>query len=236
VVYESSDALSIYAAYGENFRPLSGTDAAGNGFEPNQSTSVEAGLKFVLNEGDLSGTVAIFQVQQDNILVVDDPEAFTSAAIGEAQSQGIEVDLNGQITDDWYLWASYTYVDAQTENAFFDANFGFTVEAGSPLLNIPEHQLNVQLVKSSEISGQAFEYGGSVLYVSERNGFFGTDFELPSYTIARAFVNYDVNASMSVRAELDNLFDETYYLNSFADVWVQPGTPRNVRLYATYRF
>jgi iron complex outermembrane receptor protein len=236
IVYESSDALSIYAAYGENFRPLSGADSAGNGFEPNQSTSMEAGVKFVLNEGELSGTVAVFQVQQDNILVVDDPEAFTSAAIGEAQSQGIEVDINGQLTNDLYMWASYTYVDAQTENAFFDANFGFTVEAGSPLLNIPEHQLNVQLVKSTEISGHAFEYGGSVLYVSERNGFFGTDFELPSYTIARAFVNYDVNASMSVRAELDNLFDETYYLNSFADVWVQPGTPRNVRLSATYRF
>lgn len=51
---------------------------------------------------------------------------------------------------------SYTYVDAQTENEFFDANFGFTVEAGSPLLNIPEQQLNVQLVKSDQLSGKAF--------------------------------------------------------------------------------
>ncbi|WP_371194381.1 TonB-dependent siderophore receptor [Glaciecola sp. SC05] len=236
VVYQSSDTLSFYAAYGENFRPLSGNDAEGNGFEPNQSTSVEAGVKFVLNDGNLFGTVTVFQVQQDNILVVDDPEAFTSAAIGEAQSQGIEIDINGELSDDLYLWASYTYVDAQTENAFFDANFGFTVDAGSSLLNIPEHQLNVQLVKSTEISGKAFEYGGSVLYVGDRNGFFGTDFELPSYTLARAFVNYDVTPAISVRGEIDNLFDETYYLNSFADVWIQPGMPRNFRISATYSF
>ncbi|TQV75056.1 TonB-dependent siderophore receptor [Aliikangiella marina] len=236
IVYESSDSLSVYAAYGENFRPLSGSDANGNGFEPNQSTSMEVGVKFALNNGDLFGTIALFKVEQENILVVDDPQAFTSAAIGEASSQGFELDLNGQIADGLDLWASYTYVDAQTENAFFDANFGFTVEAGSPLLNIPEHQLTLQLVNSSELDGKLFEYGAGILYVSERNGFFGTDFELPSYTVARAFANYQVSDSLSVRFEVDNLFDETYYVNSFADVWVQPGTPQNFNLIATYGF
>jgi iron complex outermembrane receptor protein len=178
----------------------------------------------------------VFKVEQDNILVVDDPEAFTSAAIGEASSQGFEVDLTGEITDDLNLWLSYTYVDAQTENAYFDANFGFTVEAGSSLLNIPEQQLNVQLVQSSELGGKVLEYGGSVLHVGSRNGFFGTDFELPSYTIARAFVNYEVTNALSLRAEIHNLFDETYYTNSFADVWIQPGTPRSGRITATYTF
>ncbi|MBF7074254.1 TonB-dependent siderophore receptor [Glaciecola sp. MH2013] len=236
IVYKSSEALSLYAAFGENFRPLSGIDANGDGFEPNQSSSLEAGIKFALDQGNISGTVAVFKVEQENILVVDDPVAFTSAAIGEASSQGIEIDLSGEVAADLFLWASYTYVDAQTENEFFDANFGFTVEAGSPLLNIPEHQLSIQLIKSSEISGKPVEYGGGLLHVGDRNGFFGTDFELPSYSIARAFVKYDLSSELTVRAELENLFDETYYLNSFADVWVQPGTPRSFRLSATYRF
>ncbi|MCW9018213.1 MAG: TonB-dependent receptor, partial [Kangiellaceae bacterium] len=134
------------------------------------------------------------------------------------------------------LWASYTYVDAQTENPFFDANFGFTVEAGSPLLNIPEHQLNLQLIKSAGLNGKPFEYGGGVLYVSERNGFFGTDFELPGFTIARVFANYEIDDSLLMRFEVDNLFDETYYVNSFADVWIQPGKPQSFRISATYSF
>ncbi len=236
VVYEVTEATSVYAAYGENFRPLSGTDADGNGFEPNQSTSIEAGIKFSLNDGALFGTIAVFQVEQDNILVVDDPEAFTSAAIGEAESRGFEIDLNGELADGLNLWASYAYVDAETKNAFFDANFGFTVEAGSPLLNIPEQQLSLQLVKQTAVSGRPLEYGGGLLYVDERNGFFGVDFDLPSYTIARAFVTYDVTDDIQVRAEVDNLFDETYYTNSFADVWIQPGTPRSLRVSATYNF
>ena len=236
VVYEASEFLSVYAAYGENFRPLSGTDTNGDGFEPNQSTSSEVGVKFTLNDGALFGTVAVFKVEQDNMLVVDDPTAFTFAAIGEAQSKGIEIDINGELTDDVSLWLSYAYVDATIENSFFDANFGYTVEAGSSLLNIPEHQFSLQLVKSSELYGKAVKFGGGLVYVGSRNGFFGTDFELPSYTTARVFVDVDVTDSIGMRAEVDNLFDETYYTNSFADAWVQPGTPRNVKFSASYKF
>ena len=236
VVYEASEFVSVYAAYGENFRPLSGTDTNGDGFEPNQSTSSEVGVKFTLNDGALFGTVAVFKVEQDNMLVVDDPTAFTFAAIGEAQSKGIEIDINGELTDEVSLWLSYAYVDATIENSFFDANFGYTVEAGSSLLNIPEHQFSLQLVKSFELYGKAVKFGGGLVYVGSRNGFFGTDFELPSYTTARTFVDVDVTKAFGLRAEVDNLFDETYYTNSFADAWVQPGTPRSVRLSATFKF
>ncbi|MDC9565521.1 MULTISPECIES: TonB-dependent siderophore receptor [unclassified Pseudoalteromonas] len=236
VVYEASDYVSVYAAYGENFRPLSGTDTNGDGFEPNQSTSAELGVKFTLNDGALFGTVAVFKVDQDNMLVVDDPTAFTYAAIGEAQSKGIEIDLTGELSDSLEIWASYAYVDAQIENSFFDANFGYTVEAGESLLNVPEHQLSLQLVKSGELYGNAIKFGGGLLFVDEHNGYFGTDFKLPSYTTARVFVNYDVTDAIGVTAEVNNLFDETYYTNSFADAWVQPGTPRNVKFSASYKF
>ncbi|KPZ56253.1 TonB-dependent siderophore receptor [Pseudoalteromonas sp. P1-25] len=236
VVYEASDYVSVYGAYGENFRPLSGADANGDGFEPNQSTSAELGVKFTLNDGALFGTVAVFKVEQDNMLVVDDPTAFTYAAIGEAQSKGIEIDITGELTDSVEIWASYAYVDAQIENSFFDANFGYTVEAGEPLLNVPEHQLSLQLVKSGDLHGKAIKFGGGLLYVDNRNGFFGTDFELPSYTTVRAFVNYQVTDAIGITAEVNNLFDETYYTNSFADAWVQPGTPRNVKFSASYKF
>ncbi|WP_158768606.1 TonB-dependent siderophore receptor [Paraglaciecola sp. L1A13] len=236
IVYEASDTLSVYASYGENFRPLSGTDSSGDGFEPNQSTSAEAGIKFTLNDGALFGTIAIFKVEQDNLLVVDDPTNFTFAAIGEAESQGIEIDINGEIADGLTLWASYAYVDAKTKNAFFDANFGYTIEAGTDLLNVPEQQLSLQLVQLLELDGKEFEVGGGLVYVDKRNGYFGTDFTLPSYTIVRAFVAYEITESISLRAEVDNLFDKDYYTNSFADVWVQPGTPRSFRVSASYNF
>ncbi|MBL1386818.1 MAG: TonB-dependent siderophore receptor [Colwellia sp.] len=236
VVYKASDNVSVYGAYGENFRPLSGADANGDGFEPNKSSSTEVGVKFTLNDGALFGAVAVFKVEQNNMLVVDDPTAFTYAAIGEAQSKGIEIDLTGELSDSLEIWASYAYVDATIENSFFDANFGYTVEAGASLLNVPEQQLSLQVVQSTALYGKAIKFGGGLLHVGKRNGFFGTDFELPSYTTARAFVNYDVTDAIGITAEINNLFDETYYTNSFADAWVQPGTPRNLKFSASYKF
>lgn len=236
VVYQATDAISLYAAYGENFRPLSGADANGDGFDPNQSTSVEAGIKFALNDGAVVGTIAVFNVEQENILVVDDPINFTYAAIGEAESRGLEIDINGQIMEGLSLWASYAYVDAETSNDFFDPNFGYTIEAGTDLLNIPEHQLSLQLVANSQLSGKSLSYGGGLLHVSERNGYFGQDFELPSYFTVRAFADVELTEAVTVRAEIENLFDEEYYTNSFADVWVQSGTPRSVRVSADFQF
>jgi iron complex outermembrane receptor protein len=64
----------------------------------------------------------------------------------------------------------------------------------------------------------------------------GTDFELPGYTLARAFAAYDLTRALTLRAEVDNLFDETYYTNSFSQLWVQPGTPQSFRISAAVKF
>ncbi len=237
IVYQATDSVSIYAAYGENFRPLSGVDAStGEGFEPNETTSAELGVKFELNDGALTGTVAVFRVEQENISGVASDGSFDPVAIGEAESEGIEIDLKGELADGLSLWGSYSYIDAETSNAFNDANFGVSVPAGSPLLNIPEQQFSVQLVQATELAGSLLEIGGGLLYVGKRNGYFGQNFDLPSYTTARLFAAYELNDLVELRLDVDNLFDEKYYSNSFADVWVQPGTPRNARLSATFRF
>ena len=233
-VYMVSETFSLYSVYGENFRPLSGaTDE--NGLEPNESTSTELGVKFALNDGLLEGTFAVFEVEQSNISTVDSD--FNATAIGEASSQGVEFDLYGMITDTLNLWASYAYIDAKTENAFNDPNFGVEIPAGANLLNVPENQVSIQLVQQTYISGKELSLIGGLIYVDERSGFFvDQNFKLPSYTTVRVAANYEVSESVELHAEINNLFDEEYYTNSFADVWVQPGTPRTVRLTSMFKF
>ena len=234
IVYTASEVLSFYASYGENFRPLSGTDAQGRGFKPNQSKSAEAGAKFTL--GAIQGTVSVFQVRQTNILVADDPSALTLVAAGRAKSDGFEIDLRGDLGHRLALWASYAHVDARTSNAFNDANFGVPVPAGTRLLNVPEDTLSVQLVKSTTLDGHGLQFGGGLLHVSERSGEFTTGFKLPAYTVLRAFVAYELSKSVGLRFDVDNLTNETYYTNSFSALWVQPGMPRSARMSAVYRF
>ncbi|WP_133471681.1 TonB-dependent siderophore receptor [Paraglaciecola marina] len=234
VVYKASDALSFYAAYGENFRPLSGaTDE--NDLDPNLSESTEVGVKFALNDGALSGTFAIFDVKQSNIATFD--ADFNATAVGKAASQGVELDLTGDITDSLSIWVSYSYIDAETKNDYTDAISYNFIPAGSDLLNIAENQLSLQLVQQTQLAERDLDLIAGLVYVGERIGEFGDpSFKLPEYTTVRLASNYAVSDALTVRAEVNNLFDQEYYTNSYASVWVQPGTPRSFRVSATYNF
>lgn len=243
-VYLFNDSTSIYATYGEGFRQLTGSDFAGNPFEPNQSESTEIGIKADLTSmfdnvrGDI--TFSIFHIEQSNILVFDDsPEAsdgFFLTPAGEARSQGVELDVNAEFKNDVQLWVSYSFVDAESTNNTSDPNFVAAIEAGDPLINVPENQLSVQLSKGLSVSNMPVRIGSGLLYVDERLGQTGTDFFLPSYTTVRAFAEIEPVNNLTVRVAVDNLFDKEFYTNSFAEVWVEPGAPQRFRLTAAYRF
>jgi len=239
-VYLINDSVSVYASYGEGFRQQTGTDFMDNQFDPNITESTEIGIKAQLDIGTISLTA--FQVDQSNNIVNDTSLAaqaaggFNLAAAGEAESQGIEFDANLTFGDDFNLWVSYAYTDAVFTSSNPDSNFGALVEAGDQLINSPENQLSVQVSKGLNIAKMPVEVGAGVLYVDERAGFTGFDFNLPSYTTARVFGEIRPSDKFAVRIDVDNVFDETFFTNSFANVWVQPGTPRQFRLTASYFF
>ncbi|MCI5045127.1 MAG: TonB-dependent siderophore receptor [Aquisalinus sp.] len=245
-VYRVNDGFSLYASYGEGYRQQTGQDFQGNQFDPNVTESTEIGFKADLGEfyDSVSGSIGVtlFQVEQSNFLVNDDrPEAtavgFFSIPAGEAESTGIEFDANLDFENDLSLWISYAYTDAEFTNSFADADgFGFTIDPGDPLINSPENQLNVQVTKDFDVHEMPATLGGGLLYVDERNGFVGSDFTLPDYTTVRVFGEVAVTDGLKVRLDVDNLFDETFYTNSFANVWVEPGAPRRFRVSATYNF
>ena len=245
VVYMINEGMSVYASYGEGFRQQTGSDFQGNQFDPNITESTEIGLKWdvanFMDNASGSITVALFDIDQSNILVNDDrPEAvaagFFSRSAGEANSRGLEIDANLEFDSGTSIWFSYAYVDAEFTNSNPDADFGAIIEDGDPLINSPENQINLQISQSFEVGGMAAQVGGGVLYTDDRLGWTAFDFTLPSYTTVRFFGEIEPTDGLAVRLDIDNAFDETFYTNSFADVWVQPGEPRSYRLTATYSF
>lgn len=236
LVYQVTPQWALYATYGENFRPLSGADFSGNAFDPNQSEAIEGGVKYAARNGRLSATASVFRVRQSNILVADPVNADFQIAAGEASSRGFEFDLNGEIAPGLDLWVSYAYVDAQYDNAVADPNFGLPVPAGSRLLNIPDHSLNVQLAYAAQIAGRAVRVGGGALHVGDRLGELGRDFDLPAYTLARLFAEGEIAGGVRLRADIDNLFNTRWFANSFSQLWLLPGAPRTARVTASYRF
>ena len=245
-LYRINDAFTVYASYGEGFRQQTGSDFEGNQFEPNITESTELGFK--ANLAEFSNTVrgflgvTLFQVDQSNFLVNDDrPEAvaagFFSFPAGAAESTGLEFDTNLAFDNDFNLWISYAYTDAEFTTSAPDADgFGGLIEVGDPLINTPEHQISVQGSKLFSLGSMPAQVGAGVQYTDERNGWVAFDFTLPDYTTARLFFSLEPVDGINLRLDVDNLFDETFYTNSYADVWVEPGAPRRYRFTASFAF
>ena len=245
LVYSAGEGVSLYASYGEGFRQQAGSDYRGDQFAPNITESAEIGLKVDMAQfaQRISGalTFSLFQVDMSNILVNDDrPEAVAvgwfSRDAGKARSRGFEVDADLAFETGFNLWLSYAYTDAEFTTSSLEADWGALIEDGDPLINSPEHQVSLQFSQSFEVGGMPAQVGAGAQYTDERLGFTAFDFYLPSYTTARFFGQIAPTKRLAIRFDLDNAFDEEYYTNSYADVWVEPGAPRRYRVTAVYSF
>lgn len=236
IVWESGSALSLYAAYGEGFRSNLGADAADRVFDPETSTSLEAGAKFAMFGNALTGTLAVFELSKTNILAADPQNPGFSLPVGQARSRGLELDLQGQLPGGFELLLSYAYVDAEVREDVLDPDFSLQILAGDPLINIPQHNLNAQLAKDIDLGGSSLRLGAGVQHAGEQLGEVGTEFQLPAYTLVRAFASWRANAQFEVFGEIGNLLDETYYTASYARLWIQPGAPRTASAGLRLRF
>jgi len=175
-------------------------------------------------------------MKKATILTADPAHPGFSIAIGQAESRGLEVDVAGQLPGALDLWFSYAYVDAEAAKDVLDFNFGLLIRAGDRLINIPGHTASLQLSRGFQLGRAAFTAGTGLRYVGERLGETATSFELPSYTIASVFASWAPSEQLRIEARLDNALDETYYPNSFSQLWVAPGEPRRGTLSLRYRF
>lgn len=236
LVLQLQPGLSLYTAYGQGFRSNLGADVDGNVFDPEISKSWEAGAKFQLAGGTLTGTAAIFALKKHNVLAADPVNAGFSLPIGRAASRGLEFDLAGQLAGSVDVLLSYAYIDAEWRSAVLDPNFSLAINPGDPLINIPKHSLNLQASRAWQLGLGELRLGAGLQHVGKRLGETATTFTLPSHTLARVFGSLRVSDSVEITGEVSNLFDETYYLNSFASLWVQPGLPRTGSLGVRVRF
>ena len=236
IVWRATPWLSLFVAYGEGFRSNIGADVTGRVFDPETSKSIEGGAKLSLFDGALNGTFSVFSLRRDNVLVADPANPGFSVPLGRAGSDGVELDINGQLPGKVDVLLSYAYVDARAQADVLDPNFALPIRVGDPLINIPRHSLNAQISKDFRIAARTWRLGAGVQHVSDRLGETATTFTLPAYTLVRLFGNVQLTENVALTGEVKNLFDVTYYTNSFAALWVAPGAPRTGSVGVRVRF
>jgi iron complex outermembrane receptor protein len=240
LVYLWSSDLSFYASYSEGFLPLSGTNYAGDPFDAEESESTEIGMKFSGNGFDslpFSGSIAIFDAQKSNILTSDPINVGFSAALGEAKSTGVELDLTAELSDDLHAQLSYAYLNTRTANDSLNLDWAVPIPAGSPLVNVPKQTASLVLKQDLNPFSIDGHLGLSWRYVGSRLGNSADpNFQLPSYQLIGLFAHTYLSDNVSLGINLDNLFDEHYIASSYSALWAVPGEPRSVRVSMSYEF
>lgn len=243
LVYQPNEQWSLYVTTASSFRPNSGIsrpDASGaqHAFDPEEGKSYEIGAKW--DTGRVNTTLALYKITKDNVLTPDpvDPNNYNMPA-GEVESQGVELDMSGQIADGLRLYGSYAYTDAEVtkDNAAFT---GLSL-TGRQLANVPKHSANVLMIKDFVLAGNKASFGGGVQYVGEREGaqaaFSAVDFfQLKSYTVWKAVAAYDVSDKLKLSLDVDNVFNKVFYASSYSLYWIMPGSERSFMLTARYKF
>ncbi|MBL8267033.1 TonB-dependent siderophore receptor, partial [Steroidobacter sp.] len=118
VIYDVTDALTVYASRVTSFVPRSGSTAGGTAFAPETGIQYEVGGKFVLGESGLTGNVAVYSIEKPNVLTPDNANPGFLVAIGEAKSRGAELSLSGRPMPGLIFQTAYGYLETEAEGGF----------------------------------------------------------------------------------------------------------------------
>jgi iron complex outermembrane receptor protein len=228
LVYQPNQNISLYASYSRSFTQVTGTSFDNQLFEPERGTQYELGIKGDWLDGNLSTTLAFYQITRSNVLSNDPDNSGFSIQTGEQRSRGIELDIAGEILPGWQIIGGYAYTDALvTEDEIFE---------GNQINNAPEHAFSLWTtyeIQSGNLQGLGFGLG--LYYIGERQGDLDNTFELPSYFRTDAALYYRRN-DFRVALNVNNLFDVEYFESAFDSLSVIPSSPLTVELTLGWQF
>lgn len=234
--YVFDNGLAPYVSYAESFTPQSGNDFAGNGFDPEEGTLYEIGIKYQPQSFKGLFTLSLFDLTRSNVLTSDPVHLGYSVQSGEARSRGVEVEARVGLTDQIDVVASYTYLDTE----WTESNDGLE---GNEFAAVPRHQASAwamyRLPQDSALRGLSL--GAGVRYKGSTKNQANT-FSVPSYTLVDAAVSYDLGAlspklaGAEVSVNAKNLFDNEHVASCYYGEWCAYGYQRTVIAGLKYRW
>lgn len=235
VVYNINSWSSLYASYTESFKPNTSIATQIGALPPELGKAYEVGAKIDL-PGRVTGTLALFDIHKRNVMVSElvDGETVTRTA-GKVRSQGVELDIAGQLTDSLSLIGSYAWTDARVTSD--------PENNGNELTNVARHTAALFLTNDFGQTGllpaDDLRAGIGARYVGRRAGDAANSFYLDDYTVADAFVAWSTpidSYKVKWQVNVKNLFDTSWYPSSGNNLRVAVGEPREIVLKASVDF
>jgi outer membrane receptor for ferric coprogen and ferric-rhodotorulic acid len=212
LIYDLNDDHSVYASYTEIFTPQTEIDVNRDRLDPIDGVNYELGLKSEFANDRVNTTVALFQTEQQNVAEASGTFPGTADSyyrgIDGLQSEGVELELVGEVTDRIQLFAGYTYVNIDDADGNSAKSF------------VPEHL--AQLRGTWKVPGvEGLELGSKVRWqssISQEQGVATSGpnagativTEQESYAVVDLMASYDFARDWNATLNVNNVTDEKY--------------------------
>ena len=228
LVFKPQENVSLYASYSESFLPRSGeqfaTISGGDPFDPDIFETAEVGVKWDFIPG-MSFTAAYFQNEQTR--ADRDDTTGENFEVRGLEIEGFELQLQGNVTEQLFVTAGYSYLDGETDNG-----------AEIPR-ELPENTVSVW--GAYQVTDR-LGFGLGATYQDES---FITDFDigstgphptLPAYTRVDAAAYYDISDDLRIQLNVENLTDELYFPTSHSTHQATVGAPLKAKITLSGKF
>jgi iron complex outermembrane receptor protein len=205
--YLFDNGFAPYVQTATSFQPVSGATFDGVPFEPSTGDQVEAGLKYdgqTLGRGvRLFGSLAAYEIVQENVLTPDPDNLFFSVQEGEVEVKGFELELAARIRERLTLNLAFTSIDTEITKTS-------GTDLGNELVAVPD-MLASALVDYTFQEGPiaGFGFGLGLRHRGELFGDGANQFKSDDVTMYDAILHYDT-ANWRIAVNASNFTDEIF--------------------------
>lgn len=229
LTYNFTPEYTGYMSYTSIFRPQTGIDKDTNqALKPIDGKSYEMGIKSSWLDDRLTGTLSVFKTEQNNypLRSSDGNPLNRKVPTSDLESQGVEVGLSGQITNNVNLSFGYAQFSIK------DIKNGGEARTYNPnqTLNLLTTYTPPVLPKLKVGAGLQWQ-DGIKLYDSNVNSTIKQD----AYALVNLMASYEVNDHITLQANGNNIFDKKY-LNSFPDGQAFYGPSANYTVAVKFKY
>ena len=244
MTYELTNQVNLFASYSESFDLQAIPNGVnlvdpGTNFDPLASEQIEFGSKTSFFNDRLLAQVSFYFINQSGRLI-EDPQStggiIRVIQLDEEESRGLELDITGSVTGNLSLTANYAYNEVEILDDSEEVNL-LSLEN-----NNPQHTAGFwgkYTFSSGVLDNFSIGLGGR--YVSESQtvdpaaNLIDNVIAFQSYFTAKAALYYKYN-NVGLALNVNNIFDERYFIGGLNAGRVFPGAPRNYLATVSYSF
>lgn len=250
LIYQPSRMTSFFGSYANNFTINTGVDIYSQVLKPSVIDQFEVGVKNELFNGRLTANASVYHIVNSNFaqmapLKLDgtpNTDANVKEFTGQTTSDGLEIDIAGNLSKNLYFITGYGYNYMRYTKASLVK--GSPIE-GERLTNNPAHTANATIFYTFDLPQlRGLKVGASAFYTGARfggnNNTYGQTPAFSRLIPLSGFTTIDLTAGYTLRkisllAKLSNVTNELNYL--IHDRYsIMPIPPRQFVTTLSYRF